>query len=114
MIRHTKFALDKWTRIVDDFIGSGLRPTEYCIKTGVNINTLYTWRSRLGRVRELSSPDTGFHELKLTEESSLSAVNRAVSSIDITFGSNIKITLSNDFDEYVLLKIVKVLGKAIC
>ena len=92
MTTHIKKALKKWETIVADFVRSGLTPSKYCKKTGVNPNTLYAWRSRIGKVSESVPSDSVFKELKLSEASSSEKMS-SISPINITFGNKVKISL---------------------
>jgi len=114
---HSKSTVEKWSTIVTEFIESNSSPKEYNKKTGVNVNTLYTWRQRFGltgKTPTVQLKNTSFKELKFSEDSNPSPVNTATAFIEIIFSDKIKISVSGNYDEEVLSKTVKVLSNAVC
>lgn len=108
---------EKWQRIVDEFIGSGLTPSQYCKKTDININTLYTWRRRPGKINLDSKESKGsaFQELKLKEviqakDSSAPQIPTGGQCLSIKD----KYKIDNKFDELLLTKVLRVLDELIC
>ncbi len=46
MSSHSKFTVEKWSAIVNDFTESNSSPKDYSKRTGVNFNSIYIWRNR--------------------------------------------------------------------
>jgi len=117
MASHSKSTVEKWSTVVNDFTDSNLSPKEYSRRTGVNVNTLYTWRQRFGLTGKTPSVElkkAPFKELKFTEDSNFTVIDTVPPSIEIIFSDKIKISVAGNYDEEVLSKTVKVLSNAVC
>lgn len=114
MIQHNKSTLIKWRKIVEEFNRSKLGPGEFCRKNKVNENTLYTWRRRFnGHQPQYNTPS--FLEVSLKESPQKELTSSCSSGgIQIVFNDRFKIAIEDDFNESVLLKVINVLGKAVC
>jgi transposase-like protein len=116
MTKHSKVVLSKWSLIVSEFIDSKLTAKEYCRISGINVNTLYTWRQRFGLTGNpptVEFASSSFQELKLSELRESSIADQKP-SLEIIFSNNLRVSITKNFDEEILLKTVKVLSKVVC
>ena len=113
MSLHSNSTLEKWSVIVNNFTESNSSPKEYCIRTGVNINTLYSWRQRFGLTGKVPTAElkkTSFNEIEFSEDSTSTVTD----SIEIIFSDKIKIFVTGHYDESYLSKTVKAVSAALC
>ena len=114
MVQHNERIFRKWRKLIKEYNVSELTPTEFCEKKNISRNTFYSWRQICNESQSATSNDS-FLEVGLKESSpeepSLSSNNGC---IHIVFNDRFKITIEDDFNESVLLKVIKVLGKALC
>lgn len=113
MVQHKKQVLDKWQKIIEEYNCSGLRPGEFCRKKQINNNTFYAWRYRINGPREATIHNS-FLELTPKELPPVKPSSSKVSSIQIVFNDMLKITIEDDFNESILLKVINVFGKVVC
>jgi hypothetical protein len=119
MVKHSEKALRKWKKVVDDFTTSNLSPKEYCKRTGVNINTLYTWRYRFGTTgiknKAVTSTAT-FREIEFSNEAVVESDNieKSYPPIEVDFSDKVKLKLYKDCDEQLLQKTVQILAGVLC
>ena len=114
MIKHKPHIVNKWLRIFDDIERSGLSTVDYCKQKNISFKTIYTWRSKLRKVK-LSSTNNHFQEVKLKDSPSKPTLSSKPSdSINIFINDNIRISVNEGFNELLLLKTIKVIDNAIC
>lgn len=119
MSMHGEKILHKWKKIVDDFTTSNLSPKEYCNRTGVNINTLYTWRYRFGTTgvkNKTVSSTARFQEVEFLDDRVVETDNiqKSYPPIEIDFANKAKLKLYMDCDEELLRKTVRILAGVLC
>ncbi len=114
MVQHNERIFRKWRKLIREYNESELTPTEFCSKKNISRNTFYSWRQICSE--EQSGTSKGpFLELGLKESSQEEPSPPSYnSSIQIVFNDNFKIAIDDDFSESLLLKVINVLGKAIC
>ena len=116
MPKHHKHIVEKWSRVVENIDNSALSAIEYCKRNNLSVKTYYSWKSKLKKFKSQKfSLGSSFQELKLKEPPAKESSTPIVpENIEILFNDKIRILVTEDFNESVLLKTIKVLDKAIC
>lgn len=110
MTKHKPHIVKKWFKVFEAIDNSKLSTIEYCKQNNISVKTLYTWRSKLRKVKLSSANDNNhFQEVKLKD-----SPTKPVDSINLFFNDNIRISVDEGFNESLLSKIIKVIDNAIC
>ncbi|HJO95736.1 MAG TPA: hypothetical protein QF753_20240 [Victivallales bacterium] len=68
MTKHKPHIVKKWLRVFESIDNSKLSTIEYCRQNNISVKTLYTWRSKLRKVKLSPANDNNhFQEVKLKE-----------------------------------------------
>ena len=115
MTPYSETVSKKWHKIIDEFNKSGLTPVEFSKSRTFNINTFYTWRKRINISSCTDNNKDNFLELKLKAPPIKTfSAPKSSSNIDIFLNNKVRISISDGFNESLLLKTIKVLNKTIC
>jgi len=102
-----------WKSIVENFNKSGVRAADYCRYNNICPSTLSTWRVRYRKHSE-DSRSSGFDEIKFSpsvlETDIFENIETKNTGIVLSFGSKIKLKLTDDFRDDSLFRILKVLS----
>ncbi len=116
MNKHHKHIVEKWRKVVENIDNSALSAIEYCKKNNLSVKSYYSWKSKLKKIESQEfSIGSSFQELKLKEPPiKIPSTPKVAGNIEIFFNDKIRISVANNFDEFLLLKTIKVIDKALC
>lgn len=95
----------KWLDLISDYEKSGLTRNKWCAEKNENIHRLQYWQSKFKLEKKEKTENVNFKPLKVID----SKIEHKSDIEIIINGTKIKIT--NDVDEKLLSKIIKVLKK---
>lgn len=114
MVLHNGRIFHRWRKLIKEYNVSELTPTEFCRNKNISRNTFYAWRSRFKKDQSSVNNDS-FLEVSLQESLPKGfSSTPGNSGIQIVFNDSFKISIEEDFNESVLLKVINVLGKVVC
>ena len=96
-----------WVRRLEEFKSSALTQRAWCKNNGINVSTFKYWLQKLDSdaIAKLDYSSDGFEfaSVSITEDQSY-----PVMTLEI---KDVKLSITNDYDEMLLLKLVKSLKK---
>lgn len=98
---------DLWISRVEDFRSSQLTQVAWCEQNDVKVGALRYWIGKLSREESDGKSDS---ELSRFEFASVSIAQESPSAFTLEV-SDVKLLVADDFDEQLLLKIIKTLRK---
>ena len=120
-----------WERLIEELASSGERPKKFAARYGVNVQTLYWWRSKLRRDAAVANTHSSKTKSASAESRTTSGPTRPVSPREFPlarvvrgevvqrpkYGSpvrvmvgSVRISLDTGFDREVLSTLLSVLG----
>lgn len=112
VIEKKKVIHKKWEQILSDQFQSGLTKSKWCAENDINIHSFRYWKRKISYFKsDNSSINNSKPEDKFEWASVLlSSDSDKASRIDLDV-SGIKISISPEFDETLLIRLIKVLKK---
>lgn len=96
-----------WVNRVKDFKASNLTQKSWCEKNGIKISALRYWLRNLYEVSSIDSGNSNSPGFEFTTVSISSGFSSAV-VLEI---NGVKLSLTEDYDEFLLLKLIRTLKK---
>jgi len=95
-----------WLKRVEEYRSSGLSQKTWCEENGVKATSLRYWIMKLNKsqsVTKLNDSPVEFASVSITEEESFPSVVLEI--------KDIKLSITNNYDEILLLKVINTLRK---
>lgn len=96
-----------WAQRVEEFKSSNLNQTTWCTEKEIKVSSLRYWLRKLDP-KSVANPDNLSDGFEFT---SVSITETQMSSALTLETKDIKLSISNDYDEMLLLKLIKTLRK---
>ncbi len=97
---------EEWSRIMEEWKGTGLSGAAFCREREITCKRFYKWKHRL--CSEEVPDEEGFVAMEFSEETDCSC------GIDVMIGGDLRLVLAKGFDECELLRAVQVLRRSAC
>ncbi len=95
-------------QLVEEFVQSGLRQSEFCRRRGVVLNTLKRYLKRVGKAQRAGA---GCGALVAVEVAAPTQARRPDISLAVVLGSGRRIEVGEGFDSATLARLVAVLER---
>ena len=76
---------EAWARVLEQLRQSGLRPTEFARRHGINAKGLFRWRGKLQPRPAVGAPDKAFAELQVSSGCSSVEIHLGVARVLVPF-----------------------------
>lgn len=94
-----------WIKRVEEFNSSNLSQTAWCKENGIKPSSLRYWLGKINNKRAVKSDDSSI------ELASISIIKNSDSKPIALEIKDVKLSLTNNYDEMLLLKLLKTLRK---
>jgi transposase-like protein len=96
-------------RLVEEFVGSGLTRSAFCLRHGMSLNTLKRYLARQSGASGESDSCRGLVAVEVAAAVSPARARRSDSGLAVVLSSGHRIEVTADFDAPTLMRLVNVL-----
>jgi hypothetical protein len=79
---------EAWARVLEQLRQSGLTPTEFAHRHGINAKGLFRWRAKLQRPAAVPPPDRAFAELQVSPGYPSVEIHLGLARVVVPFDGN--------------------------